>query len=189
MNIVYPIKDFDLISRIKNELSQYTNNIEKRRYILFVCGLYTGLRISDILKLKVGDITESDVLRIREQKTQKQNVFPINEDLKRIIKKEYKGVDLNELLFPTRYKRLCKEKTITRKTAYNDINTILKAYGINYNVGCHTLRKTFGYSFYKKSGDISMLMMWYNHDSIETTKRYIGIDIDERAKAIKNFKF
>ena len=185
MNTVYPIKDFELISKIKNDLSHYRSAAGKRRYLLFCCGIYLGLRISDILKLKVGDLTCHDILIIREQKTGKQSVFPINEDLKRIIKREFKNIDLDMLIFSTPRK---KGGAISRRTAYNDIQAIFRPYGINYAIGTHTLRKTFGYTFYKMCGDISMLMLWFNHDNIDTTKRYIGIDVDERANAIKKFK-
>ncbi|BDP82253.1 hypothetical protein EfmAA290_29290 (plasmid) [Enterococcus faecium] len=43
------------------------------------------------------------------------------------------------------------------------------------DIGTHTLRKTFGYHYYKKTRDIATLMFIFNHSSQAITKRYIGI--------------
>lgn len=188
MNTVYPIKDFELLSQIKADLAGYTDEAGKRQYLLFVCGIYLGLRISDLLRLKVSDITGDEVIRIKEKKTKKVHSFPINKDLKRIVKQVFKGEDGDKLIFESPYRKHGRRQAISRKTAYTYIHEIFRPYGIKYSIGCHTLRKTFGYMFYKKSGDISMLMLWFNHSTIDITKRYIGIDVDERARAIENFR-
>ncbi len=41
-------------------------------------------------------------------------------------------------------------------------------------IGCHTLRKTFGHFHYKRFKDIVMLMNHFNHSSEKITLRYIG---------------
>ncbi|KXS48513.1 MAG: integrase family protein, partial [Halanaerobium sp. T82-1] len=65
MNKVEPIRDKDKIEEIKNILRQQSY----RNYILFVLGINTGLRISDMLKLKVEDVRNKSHIVIREQKT------------------------------------------------------------------------------------------------------------------------
>jgi len=45
-------------------------------------------------------------------------------------------------------------------------------------IGTHTLRKTFGYHFYKKTNDIALLMELFNHSSQSITLRYIGMNQD-----------
>lgn len=185
INTVYAIKDKEKLKLILNDLSRYNSKIGKRRYLLFACGVYTGLRIGDILKLRVGDLLNDDILRIREEKTGKLNQLPINDELKRIARKELKHLPKSQLIFLSSHGT---GKPITRQTAYKDIVKVCRDNNINYCVGGHTLRKTFGYMFYKMSGDISMLMLWFKHSNLNVTKRYIGIDLDEQQQAIKKFK-
>jgi integrase len=52
MNFVQPIRDPEKIEAIK----QFLKERNERNYILFLIGVNTGLRISDILKLKVSDV-------------------------------------------------------------------------------------------------------------------------------------
>ena len=59
------------------------------------------------------------------------------------------------------------------------INTACKKANIEGNFGTHTLRKTFGYHFYKQFKDIVMLQKILNHSHPSITLRYIGIDEDE----------
>lgn len=68
MNFVQPIRDTEQIQQIKD----YLKEKNERNYILFVMGINTGLRISDILKLKVGDL-KGKYISMREMKTGKQN--------------------------------------------------------------------------------------------------------------------
>jgi len=49
---------------------------------------------------------------------------------------------------------------------------------VKENVGTHTLRKTFGYHFYKQTKDVAMLQNILNHSVQNITLRYIGITQD-----------
>ncbi|MCJ2173246.1 hypothetical protein C7M22_00288 [Bacillus velezensis] len=56
------------------------------------------------------------------------------------------------------------------------------------NIGTHTLRKTFGYHFYRQTKDVAMLQEIFNHSDQRTTLRYIGINRyhEQRQKEIQN---
>ena len=56
------------------------------------------------------------------------------------------------------------------------------------NIGTHTLRKTFGYHFYKQYKNVALLQKIFNHSDPQVTLRYIGIDQDEMDYAMRNFK-
>ena len=56
MNTVQPIRDLTKIKKIESILKKQNY----RNYILFRLGIYSGLRISDILKLKVKDVRNQD---------------------------------------------------------------------------------------------------------------------------------
>lgn len=47
------------------------------------------------------------------------------------------------------------------------------------DIGTHTMRKTFGYHYYKRIKDIATLQQIFNHSVPSITKRYIGITQDE----------
>lgn len=97
-----------------------------------------GLRISDILKFRVRDCLKK-YYNIREKKTGKQKTYDWNPHLKRELDTYIEGKDPDEYLFKSR-KGI--NKPIGRVRAYMIIKTACNACGV-YNVGTHTLRKTF----------------------------------------------
>lgn len=177
MEFVQPIRDLKKIETIKKLLKQ--QNL--RDYCLFVLGINSGLRISDLLKLKISDVTEKekikDRIRLREKKTNKFKDFPLSEKAKQSIK-EYLKTRIyteNEPLFISR-----KNKGfLLRQQAYKIINNVAKAVGIKEKIGTHTLRKTFGYHAYNNGYDIALIQKLFNHSSPAVTLRYIGITQDE----------
>lgn len=189
MNKVEPIRDPEAVHRIEEKLAKLEDPRGRRMYLLFMVGIYLGLRISDNTKLRVGDVMGRDVLALREQKTGKLTQLPIADRLRRVFRERLSGLEQEAYLFPSRQRDADKmPKPIGRKTAYNDIQRMARIARLDYPVGCHSLRKTFGYHYYKQSGDIAFLMIWFNHSSAEVTKRYIGIDLDERIKRIRRFE-
>lgn len=81
-----------------------------------------------------------------------------------------------------------KNRPIGRSMAYKLIRQIADEFGLD-DIGCHTLRKTFGYLFYHQTNkDIGMLMKFFNHSSEKVTLRYIGIEQDTMDTALKRFK-
>lgn len=88
----------------------------------------------------------------------------------------------DEYLFPSRK----GHKPITRVQAYRILTDAARQVG-QEEIGTHTLRKTFGYHFYKKTKDVAMLQDIFNHSAPVVTKRYIGISQDEIDQAIDGF--
>lgn len=180
---VEPIRDKAVINRIAEALKDDQTAAGKRRYLLYMFGLYLGRRISDLLKLKVGDVFGKDKFVIKEKKTGKQIELFITKNLKAAIKDRLSGLDTDDYIFASsRPDRITKkQKPVDRRTAYRDIQAI-KAIGnfpADYNLGTHTLRKTFGYHYYQATHDIAGLMKLFNHTKEETTLIYIGIASDE----------
>lgn len=183
MNTVQPIRDLDIIHAIQNDLKK--NNY--RNYLMFEIGIYIGIRISDILNIKIKDIKNKNFLKLREIKTGKEKLMPIPSHLKKEIELYIDNKDFNEddYLFKSIKK---KYKPITRVQAYNILKKIAKKYKLE-NIGTHTLRKTFGYHFYKRTNDVALLMTIFNHSDPSITLRYIGIEQDNVNKSLKNFKY
>ncbi len=72
MNFVQPIRDPEQIQQLK----EYFKEKSLRNYILFIMGINTGLRISDILKLKVGDVKGSHI-SMRKRKQGNKNEYKL----------------------------------------------------------------------------------------------------------------
>ncbi len=200
MEYVHPIRNNEQVHEIERRLYERKDDSQKawRQYMLFELGIYTGLRISDLARLRVEDVRGREVLTMREQKTGKKTDLPLSRKIQRIVRTELKGLPPERYIFLSPHKtkptkkhpeqRAGLDRPIGRKTAYNYVNDISHEIGIDFQIGCHTLRKTFGYHFYKKTGKIGLLTIWFNHSSEQVTKRYIGIDLDELAGYAKNFE-
>lgn len=181
MNFVEPIRDLDILE----DICHYLESTSERNLVLFQMGLYTGLRISDILKLRVRDVKDKKSLTLREKKTGKNKVISINPILKRTLNGYCIDKEDTEYLIKSRNG---KNEPISRVQAYKIIKEVGESFGIE-NLGTHSLRKTFGYHYYKKTKDIGLLQKIFNHSSPAVTLRYIGIEQDYMDKAYSKFRY
>lgn len=185
MTSVEPIRDIDKVIEIQDRLRRGAGSARGRRmYMLFICGVYLGLRISDLLRLRVGDLRGSKLV-MRERKTRKRTELPIAEVIRRAVRDLYaQDADEDYVFRSPRRGKDGEQKPIGRRMAYNDIKAIACRAGLTYPIGCHTMRKTFGYHQYQMDHDVAFLMEWFNHSSPAITLRYIGIDQDNRKRKV-----
>lgn len=177
MNYVEPIRNKEAI----RDISSYLKKTCGRNHIMFLIGIYSGLRISDILRLKIYDVQDRYHFEITEQKTGNKRKIPINKVLKKAIDTFCEGKDPDDYLIKSRQGY---NKSITRDMAYKIIKDACSKFGI-HRVGTHTLRKTFGYHYYHDSGgDIETLRIIFGHSHWSITARYIGITQDTIDDAI-----
>jgi site-specific recombinase XerD len=174
MQTVQPIKDREKIEAMKKILRASS----LRNEVLFVLGINTGLRISDILSLTIGDVLldkNSSHIEVREKKTKKKRTIALNKKVRRLIQRylesERPTAKENEPLFPSQK----GGKSISRQHAHYILNQAAKSIGIPERIGTHSLRKTFGYFAYKQGIDLAMIQKLLNHSSQSETLRYIGI--------------
>ncbi|OAT71289.1 site-specific integrase [Parageobacillus thermoglucosidasius] len=179
MNFVQPIRDPEKIEAIK----QFLKEQNERNYMLFLIGINTGLRISDILKLKVGDVKGTHI-STREKKTGKQKRIRITPSLKRELNRYIEGKRDDEYLIKSRNGH---NKPIGRSMAYKILRKVAERFHLD-EVGTHTLRKTFGYHFYQQTKDVAMLQEIFNHSSPAITLKYIGVNQDSMDRAMTKFK-
>lgn len=178
MKEVQPIRDKGKIEEVKDVLKRNS----MRDWFLFTMGINTGLRISDLLQLKVKDVRNKSHLTINEKKTKKNKRFIINGSLRNSIDEYTKRMDDEEYLFPSQK----TGKPIQRVQAYKILNKVAEEVGL-VEIGTHTLRKTFGYHYYKQTKDVAMLQEIFNHSAPSVTKRYIGITQEEIDKSLEDF--
>lgn len=185
MNFVEPIRDRKKIAQIKNLLR---GQGRCRDLLLFVVGINTALRISDLLQLRVSHFVknENKIVRrfwIKEQKRSKRHEVVINNSIREALEvflAAYPTISDdpdNYIFFNTKMNSF--QVPIKRGQAWKFIKTICREVGLNGNYGTHSLRKTWGYHARLQGVDLALIMHKLNHESIAYTKRYLGITDDE----------
>jgi integrase len=191
MNFVEPIRDKKKIAQIKNLLR---GQGRFRDLLLFVVGINTALRVSDLLTLQIGDFVDQNGkinsrFWIKEEKRGKRNEITINDAMKQALAEflaAYPTITqnpLNFVFFNTKTGNFLDH--IKRAQAWNFISDICREVGLKGNFGTHTLRKTWGYHARLAGVDITLIMHHLNHDSLAYTKRYLGITDDELAEVAR----
>lgn len=160
MNAMEPIRDINKINEMRDALKG------ERNKVLFTLGVNTGLRISDLIKLKASDIQPE--MRLVEQKTGKTKVFRLSKPVYAMVKAY--ADKCSDWLFPSRK----GDGHITACQYWRIMSEAAKKVGLEH-IGTHSMRKTFGYHAYKNGVPLSDLMYALNHSSEAITLRYIGI--------------
>lgn len=176
---VQPIRDYDKIIDMKWSLKRFCG---ERDYILFLLGINTGLRVSDLLKLKIKDVKKKKKVVMKEGKTEKPRTIHLA-NIYSELNDYIKTVQGSEWLFPSRK----GDKSISRIQAYRQLNKAARMVDINEGIGTHTMRKTFGYWYYKETRDVASLQMILNHSHPEITLKYIGITDEEIEDSLSRF--
>ena len=167
MNTAHAIKD---TNQIKELLDVYPKDSKNR--LLIEYALRTGLRISDILSVRVSDVLGRDTYIIKEQKTGKMKELALHDALKLSIfsyVSKHK-LELDDYLF---FSNVNKKAPIQRMQAHRNIDKSGNMTGVVQ--AAHSLRKTFGYQAYKQGIDITLLNSIFQHSSQAVTLRYIDI--------------
>ena len=190
MNFVESIRDRKKITQIKNLLR---GQKRFRVLLLFVVGINTALRISDLLQLQINHfLDEQGRIRhrfwIKERKRGKRHEVVINASIRETLG-EYLGVysdireDSNNFIF-FNSKANNYSLPIKRGQAWKSITSICRDAGLSGNFGTHSLRKTWGYHARMQGVELALIMHKLNHESIAYTKRYLGITDAELEAAI-----
>lgn len=152
--------------------------------LLIGCGIFFGLRISDILQLSWDMLLDDSSFELIEKKTQKRREVRINKGFQKHIWDCYNALlitDKSEKCFKSRERRVYSIQRINML-----LKDIKKKYGIKSvkNFSTHSLRKTFGRHVYERAdsnGELALVMLseLFNHSNIAITKRYLGLRKEE----------
>jgi integrase len=166
-------------------LIQRLEKDEEFKYCLLVStGVYTGLRISDLLELRFTDIIDNDKLVINEKKTKKRREIKINSDLKELVSRISQKLNIKnneELMFVNRF----GTKAIDKSFVNVQLKRIQRKYRVKIGspITSHSLRKSFGRRVLEVNQNSEMslylLMDVFGHSSPQITKRYLGIRQEE----------
>lgn len=176
--------------RNRNELQKFSTYYQTvkphpRNYALIILGLNTALRISDLLQLQWFDVYDFYTQRFREhllileQKTGKQNYIALNKNAKNALRWYMDACfpQESDYLF---CKNTDRQHPINRSQAYRIVKEAAAQTTNSRMVSCHSMRKTVGYHAWKQGAQPALLMGLFNHSSYDVTKRYLGIEQDEK---------
>jgi len=186
MSTTQPIRDKRQLAQFKDYYRSVKPNA--RNYTIIMLGLHTALRINDILHLTVDMVYQGDKVRehivVRERKTGKENRILLNSEMRSVLKHYYKKLKNNKMhragnpyLFPS----ACRvDAPLSRSQAYRMIRAVAEALDIGDHISCHSLRKTFGYHAWRQGKDPIVIMVIFNHSSLNITKRYLCLEQDDK---------
>lgn len=186
--------------REKEELKKFIEYYQTihpvpRNYALIVFGLHTALRISDILHLKWADVFDFEKncyrnhLFVQESKTGKCNVIALNGHVTQALdeyRKTRQDAASTDYIFT---KSTDYQTPLCRSQAFRIIKRAAEESLLEEHISCHSLRKTFGYHAWKQGTPPALLMEIYNHSSYQVTKKYLGIEQDERDSIFMEINF
>jgi integrase len=156
---------------LRERMFEYAKQFDEKYYVLLLIGFNTGLRISDILKIRVRDVSESFILR--ETKTGKQRTIKLSKtilgQIERYIDRVHKNKRMNYLVYSRHW---CKDKPLTRVQAYKILRRIAETVGL-MGTGTHCMRKSFAHDLFRDTKDINVVRDVLNHKYTETTMRYL----------------
>jgi len=164
----------------KSLISKLERDGDYKFSLLISIGVFTGLRISDLIQLRFNQFEETDILTVTEIKTKKQRRIKINQDLKEVVarlKSKMNVVDTNQFIFVNKY----GTKPIDKSYVNVKLKEILKKYNIilEGNASSHLFRKTLGNRVLRLNNysaeSVILLMELFSHSSPAMTKKYLGI--------------
>lgn len=151
--------------------------------LLIGCGIFFGLRISDLLCLNWNMLLNKEAKFVMiEKKTGKRREVKINREFQKHIKDCYQALHIEDMNEP------CFLSTKGKPYSVQWINLIFKELKDYYNLkidhfSTHSLRKTFGRKVFESSDNAELalvkLMELFNHSSVSITKRYLGLKQEE----------
>ena len=186
--------DNDEIRRVS---AAFTGIFATRNRGLFMLGVSTGGRISELLSLRIGDVYQngravSDMLFDKSivKGGEVSRAVPVNRDGRRAIediigwhREKYGNTEANRPLFPSRNGQ--GEKQMSRRTAHDVLKNAFEAAGLNGHLATHSLRKSFAQRLYDRTGDIFAVQEMLGHKSVATTQKYLGVNYASVREAVE----
>ena len=187
--------DNDEIRRVS---TCFTGTFQIRNRGLFMLGVSTGGRISELLSLTIGDVYQNGkaVTDLLFEKSivkggEVSRAVPVNADGRHAIetligwhREKYRGVASTRPLFPSRHNS--GTVPMHRQTAHDILKKAFIAAGLNGKLATHSLRKSFAQRVYNKSGDIYLVQELLGHRNISTTQNYLGVNYADARAAVES---
>jgi site-specific recombinase XerD len=185
-------------SEIAQIASSFSGRYAVRDRTLFILGLSTGGRISELLSLRVKDVWQYfkpvDTIYFQKSKTKGKRHgrgVPIKTAAQNAITElmqwyQGQGIKLSE---ETPFFLSQKGGEITRQHAHDILNKAFSIAKLQGKVSAHSLRKTYANKLLQQGGNLYAVKEALGHASVQTTQDYLGISEEELRAATPDFEF
>ena len=150
---------------------------------LFDLAIDSKLRGCDLVKVRIGDLVAGGRVRNRSIVTQQKTKRPVQFELLEAARSslmawlERRGGSLDNFAFPSRIDRT--DHLSTRQYA-RLVDEWVSAIGLRReDYGTHSLRRTKAAMIYKQTGNLRAVQILLGHTKIESTVRYLGVDVED----------
>ena len=173
----------------------FDGTFEIRNRSLFLLGVSTGGRISELLSLSIGSVWQNnapvtDLLFDRSivKGGEVSRAVPVNIDGREAItaligwhEEKYNTIAPTRPLFPSRNKN--GTVAMNRQTAHEMLKQAFEMAGLNGKLATHSLRKSFAQRLYEESSDIYLVQELLGHKNVSTTQKYLGVNYADARRA------
>ena len=184
-------------NEIRKVSACFDGTFKTRNRGLFMLGVSTGGRISELLSLTIGDVYQNraavtDLLFDRSivKGGEVSRAVPVNRDGREAIhdlvawhRDRYNTTHKSRPLFPSRNGQ--GTQRMSRRTAHNVLKQAYETAGLNGHLATHSLRKSFAQRLYDRTGDIYAVQEMLGHKSVTTTQKYLGVNYASVREAVE----
>lgn len=164
-----------------------------RNAAMFIIGCNIGLRGKDFCAIKIGDIPENGVYRLKERKTGKYRTVVLNSFAMQCYRELVASIPNHTDETPLFISQKGENQSIERSSFARILRNAGKDLNLPYKLGTHSMRKTFGYHLFmdnQQSPEIlAYLQAMFNHTNSGVTLRYIGLDEEKKNKLYENLDY
>jgi len=150
---------------------------DHRLYTLLCLALDTGCRINELLNVKRSDVDFDNLFITVKGKGNKERIVPISVECRKTLFQFLKKHNL-VYVFSSRHGSKLSYDNMRR-----DFNKLMTSLGIETDGAFHSLRRTFATNFAREGGSLFALQSILGHSSIQTTQKYVGLNIQDLALA------
>ena len=150
---------------------------------MFDLAIDSKLRGCDVVKIKIGEITSGDRVRSRAIVIQQKTGRPVQFELLEATRAsmlawlEHRGGTVEDFVFPS---RLDHAGHISTRQYARLVDEWVTGVGLrSEDYGTHSLRRTKASIIYKQTGNLRAVQILLGHTKIESTVRYLGVDIED----------
>ena len=154
-----------------------------RDLAMFNLAIDSKLRSCDVVALKVEDVAPNgyaiDRAAIRQRKTGRPVKFELTDQTRQAVDDYLRasGKKLSEFLFASRRQ---KGRSMTTRQYARLLSEWIAGIGLDPKLfGTHSLRRTKATLIYRRTGNLRAVQLLLGHTKIESTVRYLGIEVDD----------
>ncbi len=175
--IPYPKEEKKLpVVLSREEMIRFFAGLQSLKYRAILMTSYgTGLRVSEVIALRVDDIDSQRMLiRVRQGKGRKDRYVLLPDMLLEVLRTYWRAACPTDFLFPSR----SQSGHLTRISVYNACRKAMRVAGLTKHVSPHTMRHTFATHLLETGADLRTIQTLLGHRSIRTTAIYTKVSMD-----------